>query len=360
MSVWLCVIPPLAILLVLHGRQVCTDVHNEGFQTISAITNLDCGGSNANQPVREGEKAQTRPGRKRRHGGSSDYIAQHHRLRIRSFASTSEGRSDTERRRVRSYTKGRTGTSTEEETSTDVSDVYSHSCLPVPSTSSRESVSLDLQTVQQHIQTRKNATSHNEATTSIGINSGTDIQDAIPHCSSRHFCERALTSHPRSVVVHDIFECRTEEEARHMAEGILRQRRGPNVSLESRGRGFTLLGFHATNTGEGAFSHVHPVHDCRWAQYTCRCSCFRQLVRRGHTKRKTYKLESLQAKGLRLLAEYVLEYQKSQVLAEVSGQRWTIRCETGNVQMEGRSEFGCCGVVEARTDEFKCFFFQNI
>ncbi|KAG8247888.1 hypothetical protein J6590_051188 [Homalodisca vitripennis] len=216
-----------------------------------------------------------------------------------------------------------------------------------------------LRTVQQHIQTRKNATSHNEATTSIGINSGTDIQDAIPHCSSRHFCERALTSHPRSVVVHDIFECRTEEEARHMAEGILRQRRGPNVSLESRGRGFTLLGFHATNTGEGAFSHVHPVHDCRWAQYTCRCSCFRQLVRRGHTKRKTYKLESLQAKGLRLLAEYVLEYQKSQVLAEVSGQRWAIRCETGNVQMEGRSEFGCCGVVEARTDEFKWFFFSK-
>ncbi|KAG8265169.1 hypothetical protein J6590_100931, partial [Homalodisca vitripennis] len=157
------------------------------------------------------------------------------------------------------------------------------------------------------------------------------LQDATARCTTAEFCEWAITSDPRKILVHDIVECRDEEEAHILAQRIQFSRRGPNVNTDSRRRGFTILSFHAATSSTIADGRSIPA-----------------AVRHSEDSSEEDIPDSLSAEGFRLLTQHALEDQRSPVLAEVSGKSWKIRGETRYLPVKGRRAAGYPGLVETR------------
>lgn len=120
------------------------------------------------------------------------------------------------------------------------------------------------------------------------------------------FYTELLQARPRRALVHDVYRCTDEAEARNIAERIYRGRRGKQVPTEYRKKGFALISFHASQSSTECFNNIHVVHDCRWKDSSCRCGAFIELKLAPFFRRRVRYFTALSSEDVRLLSEYVL------------------------------------------------------
>lgn len=149
-------------------------------------------------------------------------------------------------------------------------------------------------------------------------------------------------SRPHEYIIHETYSCSTEIEAKRMVTQILQSRRSKFVPTKYRNRGFITAGFHPA----GPLSHLHVVHDCRWAQSACRCSWSKSFRRMVGFRRKARRLRHLQDQDLRAIAQYVVAQPRIGLLIEIQGEPREILREARGIRLEpGQGQSGD-GLVE--------------
>lgn len=132
-------------------------------------------------------------------------------------------------------------------------------------------------------------------------------------------------------LVHDTLPVRNILDACRVANGMYRRYKLRNTPTAYRHTGTVICGYHPANPSGKPGPHIHIVHDCRWANSSCRCHPLSDITRTSNWKRRTTNLADLQAEDIRHVTEYVLLRPNHPIFVKVGNKYWYPNCEVGTI-----------------------------